>query len=70
MSGGASSSGVSNSVGLDVSNATEIDVDKFPTLEAIHCFEEGRVGTTRIVNLARVRLPSGEAFDPLRRTST
>ena len=60
MSGGPSSSGVSNPVGLDVSNATG-DVDKFPMLEDLHCFEEGRVGAPRTVNLARVRLPSGEA---------
>ena len=61
MSGGASSSGASNPVGLDVSNITEIDVDKFPVLEALPCIKKGRVGTPRRVNLARVRLPSGEA---------
>ena len=61
MSDGAPSSGVSNPVGLDVCNATEIDVGKFPILEALPCFKEGRVGTPKTVNLARVRLPSGEA---------
>ena len=61
MSGGASFSDVSNSVGLDVSNATEIDVEKFPMLEALPCFEEGRVGTPKTVNLAPVRLLLGEA---------
>ena len=61
MSGGASSSGISNPVGLDVSNATEIDVEKFSLLEDPPCFKEGRVGTPKTVNLARVRLPSGEA---------
>ena len=30
-------------------------------LEALSCFEEERVGTPKTVNLARVRLPSGEA---------
>ena len=48
-------------MGFDVSNATEIDVEKFPMLEALRCFEEGRVGTPKTVNLARVRLPLGEA---------
>ena len=61
MSGGASSSEGSNPAGLDVSNATAIDFDKSPIFEALPCFEEGRVGTPQIVNLARVRLPSGEA---------
>ena len=61
MSGGASSSKGSNPAWLDVSNATAIDFDKSPIFEALPCFVEGRVGTPQTVNLARVRLPSGEA---------
>ena len=42
MSGGASFSGVSSSVGLDVSNAEEIDVEIFPMLYSLPYFEEVR----------------------------
>ena len=59
MSGGASSSSSSIPVGLDVSNATVIDMNEFClVLETIPCFDEGRVETPRIENLQRVMLPS------------
>ena len=49
-------------MGLDVSNAEEIDVETFPMLYTLlPCSEEVRGGSPRTVNLARVRLPSGEA---------
>ena len=67
MFGGASSRGGSNPVGVEVevSNATAIDLEKYPMLEVLPCFEEGRVGTTKIVDLARVRLSSREAVSAL-----
>ena len=62
MSGGASSSGaISNPAGLEVFNATEVDVESFPMSEDIPSFEEERIGTPKTVNLVRVRLSSGEA---------
>ena len=61
MSGGASSSSATNPVGLNASTVTEIDVNKFPVLEYLPSFKEGRVGTPKTVSLARVLLPSGEA---------
>ena len=55
MSGGASSSNSNIPVGLDVSNATSIGMDKFcPILKTISCFDEGRVETPMIENLPRV----------------
>ena len=53
---------IADPVGLDVSNATEIDVDKFPVLQTLPCFEGGEVGTPKTVNLARIMLPSGEVI--------
>ena len=54
MSGGASSSNSNIPVGLDVSNATSIDMDKScPILKNISCFDEGRVETPKIANLPR-----------------
>ncbi|CAM9352687.1 unnamed protein product [Ascophyllum nodosum] len=55
MSGGASSSGVSNPVGLEISNATVIDVEKFPMLEALPCFLEERCRDTEDNNEPRPR---------------
>ena len=60
MSGGASSS-EGSPAWLDVSNAKAIDFENAPIFETLPCFVEGRVGTPQTVNLARVRLPSGEA---------
>ena len=60
MSGTASSS-EGSPAWLDVSNAKAIDFEQSPVFETLPCFEEGRVGTPQTVNLARVRLPSGEA---------
>ena len=60
-SGGASSSSSSNAVGLDVLNATNIDMNEFPVLETPY-FNEGRVGTPNIVNLNCILLPLGEAL--------
>ena len=62
MSGGASSSSSSRSVGSEVSNDGIVDMDEFPVLELSPCFDEGRVGRPPVVNLNRVLLPSGEAL--------
>ena len=43
MSGGASSSSSSRSVGSEVLNAGIVDMDKFPVLELSPCFDKGRV---------------------------
>ena len=57
MSAGASSSGSSIPVWLDVSNSTIKDINEFcPVLETIPCFDERRVETPRIENLQRVML--------------
>ena len=63
MSGGASSSSsISSPVGLDVSDATIIDINELPVLETLTCFDEARVGTPNTVNVKRVLLPLGEAL--------
>ena len=62
MSGGASSSSSSRSVGSEVSNASTVDMDEFPVLEWSPCFDKGRLGRPPVVSLNRVLLASGEAL--------
>ena len=62
MSGGASSSSSSRLVGSEVSNAGIIDMEVFPVIESLHCFNKGKVGAPQTVNLDRVLLPTGGAL--------
>ena len=59
---GAYSSSSNNHAVLDVSNATDIGIDKFSILETLTCFEKGRVGTPKFVNLDHVVLPLRKAL--------
>ena len=62
MSGGASFSSSSRPLESEVSNAGIVDIDEFPVLEALPCFDKRKVGTPQTVNLNRVLLPTGEAL--------
>ena len=72
MSGGASSSGSSSRpveqevstrpVGAELFNAKCIDMKAFPVVESLPCFDKGKVGAPKTVNLERVLLPTGESL--------
>ena len=62
MSGGASSSSSSRPVRSEVSNAGVIDMEVFPVVESLSCFDKGKVRAPQTVNLERVLLPTGEAL--------
>ena len=72
MSGGASSSGSSSRpveqevstrpVGAELFNAESIDMKAFPVVESLPCFDKGKVGAPKTVNLERVLLPTGESL--------